>query len=46
MESAVTGGLLEKALLGREKTEFCSEQVSSEVSMRHPSRDIKKNVVV
>lgn len=45
MESAVTGGISEKAMLDREKTEFYFEQVSFEVSMRHPSRDIKKKVV-
>lgn len=44
MESAVPGGISEKAMLDREKTEFCFEQVSFEVSMRHPSRDIKKNL--
>lgn len=28
------------------KTEFYSEEVSFEVSTRHPSRDIKKNVII
>lgn len=38
VESAVTGGILEKAVFDREKKQLYSEHVRFEKSVRHPSR--------